>query len=370
MIKAKYSGAKYSAIVGIGENLRQRSADENREYLLLNRGINAVENINISDLVKDIDFNSDQIQVYPPSVGRKSLRLAIKKAFFHDAVDFEHIFITNGGVSALDLIFKTIDVKEVVLPPHYWGAYLNVLKINKTAFGFYKNIDSLVENIDELKGKAVLICDPNNPSGAKLDDNALLDAIDKLNKAGVVTIIDGPYRQLFFDWAKDDFYQELSNFENVIVSESFSKSIGLSGQRIGFIYCKNEEFMQEVKTNLLFATNGINNFAQILVEKLLTEEKGIEVAKRFREVTVAEIEKNINYLINHNLLAKEFYDGGKPLGIFVIINKSAEELLNYQIGSVPLSYFTQLPEEQANKYSRICVSVSHQKFKAFFDKLI
>jgi len=369
MINTKHSGAKYSAIVGIGENLRKRSIEENREYLLLNRGVNAVENIDISDLVKDIDFNSNQIQVYPPAIGRKDLRLAINQTFFHGAANYEQIYITNGGVNALDLIFKTLDIKEVVLPSLFWGAYLNVLKINNTAYSFYENLDILSENINDLKGKAVLICDPNNPSGAKLDDTALLHAISKLDEAGVVAIIDGPYRRLFFDWEKDDFYSKLTGYENIIISESFSKSIGLSGQRVGFVYCKNEEFMQEMSVNLLFATNGINNFAQILVERILTDDRGIKAARKFRQITVTEIEKNINYIIDHNLIASEFYENSKPWGIFVIINKSMEELLNYQIGSVPLSYFTQLPAETANKYSRICVSVPHYKFKEFFSKL-
>jgi aspartate aminotransferase len=370
MIKTRHSGAKYSAIVGIGESLRQRAIEEKREYLLLNRGINAVENIDISELVKNIDFNSNDIQVYPPAVGRKSLRNAINKTFFHNAANTKQIHITNGGVSALDLIFKTIDIEQVVLPSLYWGAYLNVLKINKVAFNFYRDLESLGQNLNALKGKAVLICDPNNPSGAKYDDDILLGAIRRLDEEGIVTIIDSPYRRLFFDWDKDVFYKKLSDFENVIVSESFSKSIGLSGQRLGFVYCKNEEFMHELKTNLLFATNGINNFAQILVEKILTEEKGIQAAKRFRKVTVSEISKNIDYLIEHNLLASNFYKNGKPLGIFVIVNKNPEQLLEYQIGSVPLNYFTQLPEQEASKYSRICVSVSNEKFRRFFDKMI
>ncbi len=370
MIKTRHSGAKYSAIVGIGESLRLRAAKEKREYLLLNRGINAVENIDIKELVKDIDFNSNDIQVYPPAVGRKSLRDAISKAFFHNAANTEQIHITNGGVSALDLIFKTIDIEEVVLPSLYWGAYLNVLKINKTTYSFYEDLKSLNQNQDKLKGKAVLICDPNNPSGAKYDDDVLLETIEKLNKEGIVTIMDSPYRKLFLDWDTDVFHKELSDYENVIISESFSKSIGLSGQRLGFVYCKNEEFINELKTNLLFATNGINNFAQILVEKILTEEKGIEAAKRFRKVTVSEISKNIDYLIENNILATDFYKNGKPLGIFVIVNKNHEQLLEYQIGSVPLNYFTQSPEQEAAKYSRICVSVPNEKFRRFFDKMI
>lgn len=369
MFKVKKSGAKYSAIVGIGESLRQKSLDENKEYLFLNRGVNAVVNIDINELAKGIDFNSDEIQVYPPVKGRPKLRAAINSAFFHNSASIDKIFITNGGVSALDLIFKTLDVSEVVLPPLYWGAYLNVLKINALPFSFYDSISGLAENKDSLKGKAVIICDPNNPSGAKIEDKILLETISKLDEAGVVVIVDSPYRRLFYDWETDDYYKNLTKFEHVIVSESFSKSVGLSGQRIGFVYCNNEDFMHELSIKLLYATNGINNFSQMLVEKILTEDIGIKAAKSFRKETVLAIEKNIDYLIENQLIADKFYGEQKPWGIFVIIKKTHEELLKNHIGSVPLTFFCQLDSVEANKYSRICVSVPHKKFKGFFDKI-
>ncbi len=370
MIKTKHSGAKFSAIVGIGENLKKKSIEENQEYLLLHRGINAVVNIDIQDLVSYIDFNSDAIQIYPYSIGKHNLRAAINKTYFHNSTNADNIYITNGGTSALDLIFKTIDIQEVIVPELYWGAYINVLKITGNKYSFYSDLEDLRNNIKHYENKAVLICDPSNPTGAKLDDNELLNTVELLNKAGVVVVIDSPYRRMFFDWKKDTFYKQLVKFENVIVSESFSKSIGLSGQRVGFIHSTKEEFLQELRVNLLFSTNGINSFAQVLIEKILTDEKGIKAANDFRQKTVSEIEKNVKYLIDNKLLAERFYGNTVPVGIFTLINKNPDELLKYRIGSVPLNYFTQLPEGNENKYARICVSVPHDKFALYFDRLL
>ena len=56
----------------------------------------------------------------------------------------------------------------------------------------------------------------------------------------------------------------------------------------------------------------------------------------------------------------------EPMGIFVIVNKSEEELLEKRIGSVSLSYFTRDKKEEAAKYARICVSVPPEKFKEVF----
>ncbi|RLD81152.1 MAG: hypothetical protein DRJ10_06500, partial [Bacteroidetes bacterium] len=71
MVKTKKSGAKYSAIVAISENLKKQKA-EGKDILFLNRGINAVVNIDLSDIIPMIDFNSADIQVYPPNKGRLS----------------------------------------------------------------------------------------------------------------------------------------------------------------------------------------------------------------------------------------------------------------------------------------------------------
>ena len=89
MIKIKKSGAKYSAIIGIGEKLRQLSVEQKTEYLLLNRGINAVVNINTDLLIPKIDFNSNEIQVYPAVKGRFKLRQAINQTYFLNSLMYQ-----------------------------------------------------------------------------------------------------------------------------------------------------------------------------------------------------------------------------------------------------------------------------------------
>jgi aspartate aminotransferase len=135
------------------------------------------------------------------------------------------------------------------------------------------------------------------------------------------------------------------------------------------VHCSNQEFMDELAINLLFTTNGINNFAQILVEKILTNDKGKIAAQNFRNVTVSHIRKNIDYLVDRKLLVEEIYQDQKPWGIFVIIRFSYESLLSSWIGSVPLSFFTKATEFESANYTRICVSIPHEKFVQFFEKI-
>lgn len=368
-MKTKISGATYSSIVGIGEKMRELSLKEGKEYLYTNRGINAVVNIDLSEVIPMIDFNSKDIQVYPPNNGRHSFRDAINDYYFHGKSDPNNIYVTNGGMNALDLITQCLDVDYIYIFNFYWGSYAKIMTINNVAYKFYDSFEFLEDNLDIMQNSAVIICDPNNPLGDKYDDDELLALVKKLNDNGTVIIWDSPYRKLFFE-EKDDMYGKLLQFENLIIADSFSKSIGLSGQRLGFIHSQNKVFNDEFNIHLLYATNGINAFSQILVEKILSTEEGKKAARNFRKKTVEDITKNIEYLEGKGLLAKEFYQHSKPVGIFVIVNKTQDELMKFRIGSVSLSFFTGMDKEKSAKYARICVSVEHEKFKSFFDELL
>lgn len=367
-MRIKKSGAKYSSIVGIGERIKKLSAETGENYLLLNRGVNSVCNIDLTEVVKEIDFNSNKMQVYPPSQGLPELRDAINAEYFDNKSQASNIFITAGGMSGLDLIFQTLNVDKIVLPSYFWGSYMNVMKIRNVDEGFYDSFSDLQSDVENLKNSAVIICDPNNPVGGKYSDEKLFELIKVLNDNGVIIIYDSPYRRIFLE--KDDFYARLLQFENLIFVDSFSKSVGLSGQRIGFVHSVNQEFNQELGIRLMYATNGINAFSQILIQKLLTTETGKKAVSNFKHITCEGIKQNIEFLKKKKLLAEEFYNETEPTGIFVIVNKSERELLEKKIASVSLSFFTRKYKVEAEKYARICVSVPHDEFVEFINEII
>lgn len=366
-MKTKVSGAKYSAIVGIGEELKKRSLESGQEYLALNRGVNAVTLIDLNPVVAQIDFNSTDIQVYPANTGVKVLRDAINEEYFDNSVSSDHIFLTNGGMGALDLIVRCLDHSEIWAQDYYWGAYRNIMAMSGVEIANYPSFEWLRENIDKVQGKVVMICDPNNPLGNKYPDDQLLEMVKFLSAHEVTVIWDGPYRRLF-KGREDDMYQKLAGIDNVIISESFSKSIGLSGQRLGFVYVKDEVFRNELSVKILYATNGVNAFAQHMISKLLTTVEGRKAVEDFKRITVDGISKNIKYLKEKGLLADQYYQTSDPVGIFVVVNKDYDTLMEHRIGSVPLEFFTPNKEE-AKGCSRICVSVEHEKFKTFFDRI-
>lgn len=365
-MKIRKSGATLSKIVQIGERLKELTKETGQEYLPLNRGVNAVVNIDLTDVVKEIDFNGNELQTYPPGPGFPALRRAINDEYFCGKSSADNILITAGGMNAIDLLIQSLDIPKLYLPTYYWGCYFHLLNIRGIANAEYSAQSELDGMIETLKGNGVLICDPGNPLGEKYDDEAQFRLIKKLNDAGVVVLFDSPYRRIFFD-RSDTYYCRLMELENVIITESFSKSVGLSGQRLGFIHTTNKELHDEMEVRLMYNTNGVNAFAQLLVLNLLTSPAGIKAAAEFKHKTATDIAKNIQYLKDRGLLADEFYKESLPKGIFVIVNKTEAELLEYRIGSVSLSFFTKSQKETAARYARICVSVAHDRFVKFFD---
>ena len=115
-MKINKSGAKLSAIVSIGEKLKQLIKETGKQHLFLNRGVPSVVNIDLSEVVKLLDFNSAELQTYPPAQGRLDLRQAINDEFFAGKSDASKIYLTGGGMSALDLAFQTVDVDKIMLP--------------------------------------------------------------------------------------------------------------------------------------------------------------------------------------------------------------------------------------------------------------
>jgi aspartate/methionine/tyrosine aminotransferase len=267
-------------------------------------------------------------------------------------------------MGALDVIIRTLDIKSIYAHDYYWGAYRNMLLVHNKPLNNYSDFEWLRANVEEVAGSAVIICDPNNPLGTKYDDESLLELVRFFTANGVTVIWDGPYRRLFND-ASDDMYVKLAQIEDVIICESFSKSVGLSGQRIGFIYCANPDFGKELTLNVLYAGNGVNAFGQQLITLLLSSPEGQKAVADFKKTTVEGIAQNIAYLYEIGLLADKYYQTAEPVGIFVVVNRSHEELLENRIGSDPLGFFT-AKKEEAEGYARICVSVPHEKFKQFF----
>jgi aspartate/methionine/tyrosine aminotransferase len=370
-MKINKSNATFSSIVGIGQKIKKYEFENDIKFLELNRGVNDVVGINLNEIMEMIPHNTKQFQVYAPNLGLESLRKSIVEEYFsyykYDSYSFHNnIVITPGGMPSLDIALQILDVKKVYFPYFYWGSYSKMATIRNKEYDFYDGLsDGILERI--TKDDCIFICDPNNPTGIKYEDNYLIEKISELDKIGCTIIFDSPYRKLFY---QDDFFNRLVRFENVIVTESFSKWIGLSGLRLGFIMCQNKEFNEELNIRMLYEFNGVASASQIIVDKILSTKAGKKAHKDFREMTVEHISHNINYLKQNGLLVESIYENTTPLGIFAIINKTEHYLFKNKIGAVGLDKFVSSNKEEWAKYSRICVSINNIQFKKYFDNIL
>lgn len=368
-MKISKCGAKYSSIISIGEEIKKIEKESDKRFLSLNRGVNAVVNIDLNSIISDIDFNTNKMQVYAPVRGIPELRETINREYFKNKTNTENISVISGSTFGLSILFSLLGNNEYYFPKYFWGTYKQILTTNKKECLVYNDLHDLIDNSTSFKDKCVVICEPNNPVGNKHDDNTILKAIEALSNVNCTIIFDCPYRKLFTG-REDDIFTKIYNIPNLIIIESFSKWMGLSGQRIGFIHSTNKDFNDELRIRLLYSANGINTFAQIIVNKILSDKKAGEALQNFIDTTRDNIKMNIDWLKENKLLAEEFYEKSYPQGIFVVVNKSQEELFDNYIGSVSLSYFTIDSKEYAKDFSRICVSVPHTKFVKFFSNLL
>ncbi|PIE79384.1 MAG: hypothetical protein CSA15_03180 [Candidatus Delongbacteria bacterium] len=360
----KIENSKVSKIYLIGKEIRERELNSKDIFLKLNQGVNRVKNPEIEEFIKNIDFEERHFS-YPPNNGLFPLRKVINEEFFDGKADSEDIVISPGSVGALDMIFQLLDIDNFYIPTFFWGPY----KIMSDRRGLNcKYYDGFIENLDSRDG--IIICDPNNPTGEKLDDDKLYEWIKILDSKGVIIIFDSPYRRLFTD-RSDTFFQKLSKLENVVIVESFSKSLSLPGGRIGFIHSTNKPFTKEISSRFLYSCGGVSTFAQVIVENLLSNPLGIEKIKEFKKNTTSHIKKNLSWLYDNGLIERSIYKR-RPEGLFAIVNRSERDLMKNFIGAVELPFFTEVKEykEKYANCSRICVSVDHGEFVRYLERVL
>lgn len=351
------SPVTYSSIVQIGELATKLEKEQNQKYLKLHRGVMDVTDIDINNITKDIDFNQKKIQQYGGNDGYTDLINTIK-SYFH--LDNHYVMTVPGGMAALDLVINSLSDKTFWIPNYHWGSWNKILTIHNKDIKTFNDFD--IKNIDIDSG-VVMLCYPSNPTGFSPNFEDLKAFADRCKEKNQTLILDLPYYYLF-NSLSDKIYELYS--DNVIIISSFSKSVGLSGFRIGYIATKNKDLYDTMRIRSLYKYNSISVPAQEIINKLLTLESGKSVLEQYQTKTKKHITLNIQYLKDNNLLFPEYPN--VPVGPFAIINKSFDELIAARITSVPLSKFT-INQKDLNSFSRISVSVDHNIFIEYFDAL-
>ena len=282
-----------------------------------------------------------------------------------------NIVMTCGAAGGLNIILKTLlnPEDEVIAIAPFFGEYQNyvnnfdgklvVVQSNKETF--QPDIEVLEKGITP-KTKAIIINTPNNPTGVIYSEESLTKMAEVLKKkekeygTSIYLISDEPYKEIAYDGAEVPFL--LKYHKNSFIGYSYSKSLSLPGERIGYVVANSEMDDYEEIIQSLNVANRILGFvnAPSLFQRVIGRILGAEV-----DVNIYK--KNRDLLYNH--LISLGFECVKPQGAFYLFPKSlipddkafAEAAKKYNLLIVPGSSFG------CPGYFRLSYCISYEKIE-------
>ena len=242
-----------------------------------------------------------------------------------------NIVMTCGAAGGLNIIFKTLmnPGDEVITFAPYFGEYRaytnnydgNLVVVPSNTDTFEPNLEEF-ENKITSKTKIVIINSPNNPTGVIYSEEVIKSLANILNKkqkefnSSIYLISDEPYREIVYDDIKVPYL--LSYYNNSIIGYSYSKSLSLPGERIGYIVANSNLDDFDIFMQGLNVANRVLGFvnAPSLFQRVIARTLGAEV-------DVDIYKKNRDLLYNH--LTKIGFSCVKPQGAFYLFPKSLIE---------------------------------------------
>jgi aspartate aminotransferase len=292
-----------------------------------------------------------------------------------------NLIMTCGAAGGLNIVLKTLlnPGDEVIVFSPFFGEYENYVRnfdgklviIPSDRETFEPDLNRLEDKINS-RTKAVIIDSPNNPTGIVYSEKLIKSMAGVLNRkqeqlgTSIYLISDEPYREIVYDGIKVPFV--LNYYRNSFVVYSYSKSLSLPGERIGYVVCGSEtddfdNVMQSlnVANRILGFVNAPSLFQRVIARCLDSK------------VDVNIYKKNRDLLYNH--LVKIGFSCIKPSGAFYLFPKSlipddvefAKRAKKFNLLVVPGSSF------KCPGYFRLSYCISYDKIKKSldsFDKLI
>ena len=209
------------------------------------------------DAINAVKKSDIKVLAYSKSEGDLVLRKKISKYYKSHNVEIttSEIIVTSGASEALLFTIGSImdPDDEVIIPEPFYANYngfsiANGVKI-VPIFSSIENNFSL-PNIDKFeslisdKTKAILICNPNNPTGYVYSKEEIKRLVEIVKKHNLYLIADEVYREFTYDGILHTSIMEFEDIsQNAVVIDSVSKRYSMCGARIGCIISKNKEFM-------------------------------------------------------------------------------------------------------------------------------
>ncbi len=268
---------------------------------------------------------------YMSNAGFEDVRQTIAESLnrrFGTSFAAKNLIMTVGAACGLNVAFKTIlnpGEEVIVFAPYFleYSAYVrnydgNLVEISPDTTTFQPNLKEFEEKITP-KTRAVIVNTPHNPTGVVYSEEtirklaSILEAKQKEFGTVIYLISDEPYRELAYDGVQVPYLTKY--YANTIVGYSYSKSLSLPGERIGYLVIPDEaDGSEELIAAAAIANRTIGCVnAPSLIQKVIA--KCVDA-----EVDVAAYDKN--RLALYNGLKELGFECIKPQGAFYLFVKS------------------------------------------------
>ena len=350
---------------------KQYGADKVYDFSLGNPSVPAPDCVR--EAIVDLANNEDPVILhgYMNNAGFEDVRETIAQSLnrrFGTDFSAKNLIMTVGAASGLNVILKTVlnpGEEVIVFAPYFleYGAYVKnydgkLVEISPDTETFQPDLEELERKIT-ANTRAVIVNSPHNPTGVIYSEDtikalaAILEKKQKEYGSVIYLISDEPYRELAYDGAEVPYLTKY--YKNTVVGYSYSKSLSLPGERIGYLVIPDD--LEDSET--VIAAAGIANRilgsvnAPSLMQKVIA--RCVDA-----EVDVAAYDKN--RLALYNGLTACGFQCIKPQGAFYLFAKSpvadekefCEAGKKYNILMVPGSSFA------CPGYVRLAYCVSYE----------
>ncbi|WP_297417535.1 pyridoxal phosphate-dependent aminotransferase [Clostridium sp.] len=367
-----------------GKRLSEIYGDENVfDYSIGNPNVEPPEKV--KEVIFEIlnEETPNLVHGYMSNSGYEDVRDAISN-FLNKKYDLSlsrnNIVMTCGAAGGLNIILKSIlnPNDEVITFSPYFGEYGNYVQnfdgklvISPTNNETFEPDLDVLREVITAKTKALIINNPNNPTGVVYSEKVLQDLAFLLNEkqkefnTTIYLISDEPYREIVYDSINVPCL--LKYYDNTFIGYSYSKSLSLPGERIGYVVANPslsnlDEMMSalNIANRILGFVNAPSLFQRVIAKSLDSE------------VDVSIYERNRDLLYNH--LISLGFTCVKPQGAFYLFPKSpieddkkfCEDAKQFNLLLVPGSAFG------CPGHVRLAYCISYEKIKnslQAFDKL-
>ncbi len=265
-----------------------------------------------------------------PDPHQYQLKQAISKI---KGIGDEHIFLGNGSDECIDLLYRCFCVPGkdniIICPPTYGmyevSAHINDVEVRKAPLLDSFELDLIhLENLVDEHTKLIWICSPNNPTGNSLNRQDIEMVLNNFN--GLV-VIDEAY--INFSRHKS-FLQELPEYPNLVVLQTFSKAWGLAGLRLGLAFAASgiigvmnkvkppyniSQATQELALQALEEVGQVNDMIREIVDmrealaevfqRIPTVEKVYPSDANFLLVKIKEARKVYDFLLTKGIIVRD-----------------------------------------------------------------